>query len=168
MKKILLSIIVLLALHCVAHASVATNLLAKVDSYRVCDFREYPYSIWGKVCWKFPVIGVRNVKGDFVAAGDYLVNKKYVSQEKKNFPLKAFASLIAQHDPKKEFPKWRMPLKITVIVLMYNKKGEYLGAIRISTNYDSFSIDSEQGYHFRFGNGAGGKHVSTIIGPLVK
>lgn len=169
MNKILLIFFMLLAVQSVGYSSDATDLLAKVDSYRVCDFRSYPYSsIWERICWEFPVMSTQNVKGDFVAASDYLVEKKYVSEQKKNFPLTTFVSLIAKYDPKKEFPKWRMPPAIKVIVFLYDEKGSFLGSIKIDTNYDAFSINSKENYYFRFGNGAGDKNVSILIEALLK
>jgi hypothetical protein len=96
-------------------------------------------------------MGAKDIKGEFIAIGDYLINKEYVSELKKNFPLDTFVNLIAKYDPKKEFPKWRMPPKINVIVVLYDKKSNYLGSIQIDSNYDAFSIISEKSYYFRFG-----------------
>jgi len=86
-------------------------------------------------------MGAKDIKGEFIAIGDYLINKEYVSELKKNFPLDTFVNLIAKYDPKKEFPKWRMPPKINVIVVLYDKKAiisDQYKLIRIMTHFQLF------------------------------
>jgi hypothetical protein len=167
--KAIILILIIFSSTSTVYSAESTELLSKVDSYRVCDFRSYTFSsIWDKVCWEFPVMGAKDIKGEFIAIGDYLINKEYVSELKKNFPLDTFVNLIAKYDPKKEFPKWRMPPKINVIVVLYDKKSNYLGSIQIDSNYDAFSIISEKSYYFRFGNGAGDNNVSILIETLLK
>jgi len=147
-------------------AAKALAFLARVDSYRICDFQNAPYFIWDKVCWQFPVRVTQKLKGDYVATGEYLVQAKYISEPERPFPIDSFKSLMKKYVPNQSFPKWRMPGRITVIAVLFDEKQNYLGSIQIDTNYDAFRIHSAEDFYFRFGNGAGSKNVTEIITAL--
>lgn len=145
----------------------ATSFLAKVETFQVCDFRGFAEadSIWEKACWKFPVVATQAVEGEFVVIGDYLMRRQFVGERRTDFPIAAFSTLLKKYVPNQEYPKWRMPGKVTFIVVLFGERRDFLGSILVDTNYDAFTIARRQGdsLYFRFGDGAGNKNVSAII-----
>jgi hypothetical protein len=145
----------------------ATTFLAEVKTFQVCDFRGFAKTdeIWEKVCWKFPVVAPQAVEGKFMVIGDYLMRRQFVGEPRTDFPTAAFAALLKKFVPNQEYRKWRMPGKVTFIVILFGERGDFMGSILVDTNYDAFTISRRQGdsLYFRFGDGVGSKNVSAII-----